>query len=104
MRSAAAAKAEGAYILHVNFINNIVYYIYLFLFIFFTKTLHLYYRNGVTPHTLLRRTDMIIELGLASEATKGQVIGDHLELSPSGAPCPMGLNFSDNAGNIDGCA
>ena len=48
---------------------------------------------------------MIIELGLASEATKGQVIGPQIEVSlTDGSPCDFGLNFSDRLGNVDGCA
>ena len=46
---------------------------------------------------------MIIELGLASEATKGKLGGMFLEFSlTTGAICVP--QFSNRPGNIDGCA
>ena len=40
------------------------------------------------------KKEFIIELGLASEVTKGAISGNFPE-SNSGAPCPGGLNFSE---------
>lgn len=46
---------------------------------------------------------MIIELGLASETTKGIGLGFTAEFQPDGRDCPVGQQFTDTIAGIFSC-
>lgn len=46
---------------------------------------------------------MIIELGLASEATKGLASPAIPEFQPDGRDCPVGQQFTANIAGVNSC-